>query len=64
MEKLLVAYVERLLMVEARIEPEPSTFRPGSPTLYQLSYPARQIYNMNIRHRKEKGGAVEKREKY
>jgi hypothetical protein len=48
-------------VVEARIEPEPNTFRPVNPTLYQLSYPARQIFYMNIRHRKEKGGAVEER---
>jgi hypothetical protein len=40
LEKLLVAHVERLFVVEARIEP--STFRPVSPTFYQLSYSARR----------------------
>jgi hypothetical protein len=31
-------------MVEAKIKP--STFQPVSPTLYQLSYPARQMMIM------------------
>jgi hypothetical protein len=39
MKKLLVAYIEHLFVVEARIEP--ITFRLGSPTIYQRSYPAR-----------------------
>jgi hypothetical protein len=40
-EKLLVAQVEMPFVVKARIEP--STFRLVSQTVYQLSYPARQL---------------------
>jgi hypothetical protein len=53
MEKLLVAHVERLFVVEARIEP--STFRPVSPTLFQLSYSAcHQFILENVENREKK----------
>jgi hypothetical protein len=50
MEKLLVAQVERLFVVEARIEPY--IFRSVSPTVYQLSYPDRYLKKKEEKKRK------------